>query len=213
MRRIFKISFLLLIMCFISLLSSCVSYIEVGYDKLRGEIINSHTIRTRVKAPTFSSQSHNIEVGFGFAYNFNNATDNIRKNSDFDQVLKFSLYRVNTNKLYAPLSKDDIITEIYTYTEKLEKYIDSSFYIENTIPFIDTVTKEDVIGFNYLAYYCKIKPVDDAIINFWYGNESGELFNPMTEGGKTALSYWTSLSCWIKCEINGENIKFSKARV
>lgn len=186
MKRIIKLSFMLIIVFFVSLLSSCGGYIEVGYNSSQGGYTTATTI-VRYKVKSGLSSKKTVEVSYGYKLKQYPLTPDMTENSDLDQPLKFTLYRTLTNNLNRNLNEDDKTIELLSFNEKLDYFLNENFYIENTKTFYDEITTEDLIGYNYLEYMYMIEPINDDHIK-WYTVLNGKKVNPRNYGEDS--KYW-----------------------
>lgn len=203
MKRIIKLSFMLIIVFFVSLLSSCGGYIEVGYNSSQGGYTTA-TTKVRYKVKSGLSSNKTVEVNYGFLLKQYPLTPDMIEYSDLDQPLKFTLYRTLTNNLNRNLNEDDKTIELLSFNEKLDYFLNENFYIENTKTFYDEITTEDLIGYNYLEYMYMIEPINDDHIK-WYAIVNGKKVNPRTFGEDS--KYWRA-SCIRDYKIINNAISF-----
>ena len=193
MRRIIKLSFLLLIMCFIGLLSSCGDgYIEVGFEKDNSCLTKNRWIdefKLGLKCRKSINETQNIDLYYGITRYITNEI-NIKDyqdydpfyKSDFNQTIRFSLYRYCRISTSIQVNDDNRIL-IYSYEDKLEYFLSEYFYF-NEIFCTDTINKNDLIAVGnsgVISYKYELTPVNDEYIKLFLVAQSDYIYNNGTE--------------------------------
>ena len=201
-------------------ISSCTKkneYILIGYEKnISSEVLSPYNLfGTRIKAKVASSESQEIEVSYGLKFNFENPFV-VGKHMNPNQEIRFELYR--RAELYT--KNDDYIDKmIYTFNNTLQHFFDD-FYIEDNLPFVDTITIDDLLIDNentYLSYYYKLTPINDENIAFLYertlNDGTIEVYSPLNNSTSAPSEFFSFDNVRIKYEILDNKITFFPNKV
>ncbi len=166
MKRIIKIISNFLMIFLIIITTSCISGdIILGFNEISGSAnIWTYGVKLGVKCSKFAGERKQIDLYYGFSkYIINNNWEKWDK-SDFNQMIKFSLYRNNIK--YSDLGNTDNEKEIYSFSNTLGYFLSDDFLFEKSY-YTDVINKDDLIDDEketMLIYTYKLTPIEDEFI-------------------------------------------------
>ena len=209
---------------FIFILASCSNQIEVGFGEPKDGPLNLwyNDIRIGLKSDKISREKQKINVYYGITYRVSNAAKSEGWDAaDFNQKLKFSLYRQILN--YGDFKNIDSKVEIYSYENTLEYFMSEDFYFKKSY-YTDEITIDDLINDNnkrIVLYHFELKPIEDEYIkicgiakkdytfkrpNGYIHIKKGELIGPNQD--MSLLNEIKSYSKYLFYGINNNKINF-----
>jgi len=246
MKRIFRIILATVFILTLSFISSCAAlneeYVTIGFDNSNNYSFdnsnNYSTTRNRwvdgielgIKYSKKTSEKQNVNLYFGISRILKvDIKPEIYDASDFNQILKFSLYRYDLEYNDYNLDNGKLV---YTFNNTLEYFFSDEFDFKNTL-YTDEITVKDLTNNKnkrQILYQYELEPLEDEYIQiasiakedlYWpddNGNqvkvvEKGDIIGPDVIGPDADNRYAlfkkiTSLKHEISYTINENEIKF-----
>ena len=171
MRKVLKSILSVFLLSFTIFIASCSNEnIILGFDNNSGvSYIWYHDVKLGLKCKNNASKEQQIALFYGFSKRIINGI-NWEKwdKSDFNQMIKFSLYRNNIK--YSDLGNTDNEKEIYSFNNTLGYFLSDDFLFEKSY-YTDVINKDDLIDDEketMLIYTYKLTPIEDEFIQLAY---------------------------------------------
>jgi len=219
MKRIFRIILATVFISMLSFIASCSNdNITIGFDNNSGaRYIWHNDVKLGLKTTKTGNETKEIDLYYGFSNIIINGINwDSWENSDFEQKIKFSLFRYDIK--YGDFN-NKIINEVYSFQNTLGYFLSEEFLFEKS-HYIDTITKDDLIEDNnerMIIYIYKLTPVEDVYIqlactaknDYTYKNEeikTGDIVGP--DSSHNLFTEFSSMECQLFYKLNNNKVSF-----
>lgn len=219
MRKVLKLILSVFLLSFTIFIASCISGdIILGFNEISGAAnIWTYGVKLGLKCSKFAGERKQIDLYYGFSKQIiNNNWDNWDK-SDFNQMIKFSLYRNNIKN--RDLGNTDNEKEIYSFNNTLGYFLSDEFLFEKSY-YTDVINKDELIddeNETMLIYTYKLTPVEDEFIQLAYTAKddysyasievrAGDILGPVST--HDLFTEFSSTECHVFYNIKYDKISF-----
>ena len=227
MKKIITKIGLFLSFLFIFILASCSNQFEIGFNyNGNGLTTWKAGFKLALKCSKKTNENQTIDVYYGNTYLVSNVIESNEltdwSNSDFNQKLKFSIYRyvLPNNTIIINAEERE---EIFNFEEELDYFINDKFNFGSFV-FNDKIDRK-ILNKEYssgkIYYKFEIIPIEDEYIKLYcvahqnYVYKNGEEVIPVNKGDLVgpdspySIKSFESNSCGFKYKINDKGITFN----